>query len=76
MMFTLSGYFLLPVLLSLGMVIALWLYYTNRRPEVEKHPGEGKIYRCEHCGLVYAERRMYPVLECPRCRHPNPAIRR
>lgn len=68
--------FLLPVFVNLVLVIGAWLYYNNRRPEEENHPGEGKIYRCENCNLVYAERRLYPVLECPRCRHPNTAIRR
>lgn len=75
-MITLSGWFILPLALSLGMVIGLWLYYNLRRPEMDKHPGEGKIYRCENCQLVYVERRLYPLLECPRCHHPNPAIRR
>lgn len=68
--------FILPVALNLLLVIGAWLYYNNRRLEMEKHPGEGKIYRCEHCQLVYVERRMYPILECPRCQHTNTAIRR
>lgn len=72
----LSVLFVLPVFVNLVLVIGAWLYYTNRRPEMEKHPGEGKIYRCENCNLVYVERRLYPMLECPRCHHPNPAIRR
>jgi hypothetical protein len=68
--------FLLPVVLNLVMVISIWLYYSNRRRQSEKNQGEGKIYRCENCNLVYVERRLYPVLECPRCLHPNTAIRR
>ncbi len=73
---TLTGYFVLPVFLSLGMVVGLWVYYTRRRPEMEKHPGEGKIYRCERCQMVYVERRLYPTLACPRCHYENSAIRR
>ena len=68
--------FLLPVIFNLVMVFAIWLYYSNRRQESDKSFGEGKIYRCENCNLVYVERRLYPVLECPRCQHPNKAIRR
>lgn len=76
MTITLSTYFLGPVVILLGLVAGLWLYYESRRAESDKHPGEGKIYRCEHCRLVYVERRLYPLLECPRCHHPNQAIRR
>lgn len=73
---SLPAYFLLPLAAMLGIMTGLWWYYANRGRDEEKHPGEGKIYRCEHCRLVYVERRMYPLLECPRCRHPNAAIRR
>lgn len=73
---TVTSYFLLPVAISLGMIVSLWLYYNNRRMDERGRVGEGMIYRCEHCQHVYVERRMYPLLECPRCRHPNPAIRR
>jgi hypothetical protein len=68
--------FLLPVVFNLLVVIGIWLYYSNRRRESDSSTGEGKIYRCENCNLVYVERRLYPVLECPRCQHPNAAIRR
>lgn len=73
---SLSAFFLLPVAATLGIILALWLYYTNRRSGLEKRPGEGKIYRCENCRLVYVERRLYPLMVCPRCQHPNSAIRR
>ena len=73
---TLTIVFLGPVWMTLVLVISAWLYYNYRRPEVEKVSGEGNIYRCEHCNSVYVERRLYPVLECPRCHHPNKAIRR
>lgn len=68
--------FLLPVIIHLVVVLGAWLYYDNRRSEADARGGEGKIYRCEKCNLVYVERRHYPVLECPRCKHPNAAIRR
>ncbi len=68
--------FLGPVILNLMVVIAVWMYYNNRRLDQQRESGEGKIYRCENCNLVYVERRLYPVLECPRCHHPNTAIRR
>ena len=68
--------FLLPVTLNLVVVMGAWMYYSNRRLNPGRESGEGKIYRCEHCNLVYVERRLYPVLECPRCHHPNTAIRR
>jgi len=71
-----TTFFLLPVSLSLGMVFGFWVYYTKRKAGVENHAGEGRIYRCGHCQHVYVTRRRYPVLECPRCHHPNPAIRR
>ncbi len=76
MSISLTSYFLLPLAAMLAMMFGLWLYYARRERDEEKHPGEGKIYRCEHCRLVYVERRMYPLLECPRCRHSNAAIRR
>jgi hypothetical protein len=76
MTLTVTAYFVLPLLLALGMIVFLWFYYANRRHSSDRYPGEGKIYRCEHCRLVYVERRMYPLLECPRCHHPNQAIRR
>lgn len=69
-------FFLLPVSINLVVVIGAWVYYNNRSLGADRLPGEGKIYRCEKCGLVYAERRHYPVLECPRCKHPNTAVRR
>jgi len=68
--------FILPVVFNLVMVIGAWMYYSNRRLSQQRDSGEGKIYRCENCNLVYVERRLYPVLECPRCHHPNTAIRR
>ncbi|HMP88797.1 MAG TPA: hypothetical protein PJ991_01280 [Kiritimatiellia bacterium] len=68
--------FVFPLLIALTCMVVVWLYYNYRRPEVEKVSGEGNIYRCENCQSVYVERRLYPVLECPRCRHPNAAIRR
>jgi hypothetical protein len=73
---SITAYFLLPVAASVGMIVILWLYYGNRRLDEDKRGGEGMIYRCEHCQFVYVERRLYPLLECPRCHHPNPAIRR
>lgn len=65
-----------PVVFNLVVVIAVWMYYTNRRTDSQRETGDGKIYRCENCNLVYVERRLYPVLECPRCRHSNAAVRR
>jgi len=76
MMLGIDAFFLLPAAGTLGIIFTLWLYYANRRPDLEKYPGEGRIYRCENCRLVYVERRLYPLMECPRCKHPNPAIRR
>jgi Zn finger protein HypA/HybF involved in hydrogenase expression len=64
------------VVIQLALLIIGWLTYANRRQRLEKHPGEGKLFRCEQCQLVYADRRLYPVLECPRCHHPNTALRR
>jgi hypothetical protein len=72
----LDALFVWPVSVNVFLVIGAWLYYVNRRPEMQKHPGEGKIYHCKKCGMVYVERRLYPVLECPRCQHPNAAVRR
>lgn len=69
-------FFLLPVSVALGIIFVLWLYYANRRTGLEKQAGEGKIYRCENCRHVYVERRLYPLMVCPRCQHPNSAIRR
>lgn len=76
MTITLTTFFLLPLVVMLGMIFTLWIYYGRRRTDQDRAAGEGKIYRCENCRMVYVERRMYPVLECPRCHHPNQAIRR
>ncbi len=69
-------FFIWPAGVILAVLIALWLFYDTRASTRDKPAMGGRIYRCEHCRLVYAERRNYPVLECPRCHHPNPAIRR
>lgn len=72
-----TTFFLLPVAVGVGIIFALWLYYDHRRLDDDAQSGTGRmIYRCEHCQHVYVEQRMYPLLECPRCRHPNPAVRR
>jgi len=68
--------FVAPVAFILVVVIGLWLYYSMRGHGQPQDSGDGKIYRCGNCGMVYVERRLYPVLECPRCHHPNTAIRR
>lgn len=69
--------FALPVLISLAGMVLLWLYYDARQAlYVHRPKDKAKLYRCRHCGHVYAEPHDVPLAKCTLCGYLNEAIRR
>jgi len=73
---TLPDIFLCLLLVHLGLVFAVTLYYSTRgvrwRPRRRAAPF---IFRCASCGHVYMDRRKVPMAECGKCGHMNESVK-
>lgn len=60
--------------LSLGVLGVLWLLYERRdfRLASGRRPS---AHHCVRCDAVYGAERASGPCACPRCGHPNPALR-
>ncbi|MEM7396047.1 MAG: hypothetical protein AAF492_27245 [Verrucomicrobiota bacterium] len=75
MIVTVSSVFLLPLLGTLAVMFACWLYYNWRQPARVKSIHDN-IYRCRDCGHVYVDRRHVPLSRCEMCGFMNEAVKR
>jgi len=60
--------------LSLGVLGMLWVFYERR----ERRGGSAlrpAAHHCVRCDAVYGAPRAGGSTRCPRCGHPNPALR-
>ncbi|MBN1267981.1 MAG: hypothetical protein JXB04_00185 [Kiritimatiellae bacterium] len=65
-----------PMVASLGAVMACWLYYGLRRGTARRDASGERIYRCTVCRHVYVDDRDVPLARCPRCGCLNEAVKR
>ncbi|MFH0880285.1 MAG: hypothetical protein V2A34_11280 [Lentisphaerota bacterium] len=74
--FSLPFLLLIPMVFTLVMLMAGWLYYAIRQGKTIRRPTRSRIYRCLGCGHVYVDERDVPLARCPRCSGMNEAVRR
>lgn len=65
---------LVYVVVLLGVLTGLSIYYELRRKQFEPRPSEDHIFRCRQCGFVYTDDPDVDRSRCPHCRRFNEAI--
>ncbi len=53
--------------ICLGVVIALWLFYTLNKGRQDKVSGRASFRQCGICGYLYFDYAAKPQGVCPRC---------
>ena len=59
----------------LGALAAVALYVEQRRRRFEPAPSEDRIFRCQHCHLVYTDDPDVDRSRCPQCGKLNEAFK-
>lgn len=73
---TLPDLFLWLLLVHLGLVLAVTLYYSLRGIRVmPRRRAAPFIFRCASCAHVYLDRRNVPMAECDKCGHMNESVK-
>jgi len=62
------------VVILLGALVGLSIYYELRRKQFEPRPSEDHIFRCGKCGFVYTDDPDVDRSRCPHCGRLNEAI--
>lgn len=73
---SLTIYFLVPLVLHLALLGALWSWESMSLVARRSHHAPSRLYRCAVCDHVYAEARDVPMARCNRCGNLNESIRR
>ena len=63
----LSLLFFIYLLLSLGAIIALWIWFELTHPSRRLTPYSKKVYRCGICTFNYIDDVDKKITQCPRC---------
>jgi uncharacterized paraquat-inducible protein A len=69
-----SALILAYVILLLGALFALSIYYELRRRRFKPTPREDRIFRCEKCSYVYTDDPDVDRSRCSQCGRLNKAI--
>ena len=62
------------VIVLLGGLSAVGIYFEFRRRRFEPRPSEDRIFRCEHCGYVYTDDPDVDRSRCSQCGRMNDAF--
>jgi DNA-directed RNA polymerase subunit RPC12/RpoP len=62
------------VLVLLGALVAVGIYFELRRRRFEPTPSEDRVFRCERCGYVYTDDPDIDRSRCSQCGRTNDAI--
>ncbi len=73
---SLSDWFAALLVMNLGAVFAVSLYYSVRRARwTPRQRAAPQIFRCTVCGHVYLDRRNVPMAECTKCGNMNESVK-
>ena len=72
---TLDAFFLITIVISLGIIVALWLYYDRQDGKLCDRQRFRHVYRCIKCGRLYERRGQREVAPCPDCGFSNDRLR-
>ncbi len=59
------------LLLTLGSLLALWLYQHFKGSKKKILPAREDLYRCEYCHAAYTADPLKKVNQCPECHSYN-----
>jgi len=62
------------VVLALGGLCAVGIFYERRRKSFEPEPTEDHIFRCTRCSYVYTDDPDVDRSRCPHCATPNEPV--
>ena len=68
---SLADGFLVYLLVGMGMVIGLWLFYDIRDKNLYQSERSKTVYHCVKCGKIYADKMGVKQADCPRCEFKN-----
>lgn len=63
-----TALFAVFVIVFLGIVLSMWMFYTLNVAKSPKIFNEGaNFWNCKYCGHVFVEYVKRDILRCPRC---------
>ena len=68
---TLANGFLIYLLLGIGVVLGLWIYYDLRDKSLYQAERSKAVFHCVKCGKIYAKKMEVKRSTCPRCQFRN-----
>lgn len=63
------------VVVLLGSLAGVGIYYHFRRKRFEPTPSEDRVFRCDGCGFVYTDDADVDRSRCPQCGRHNESYR-
>ena len=72
---SLNVLFLIVLLIPMGVIFGLWVYYDRTDRKLCDRQRFRHVYRCIKCGRLYDRRGQREVAPCPDCGYSNDRLR-
>lgn len=68
---TLADGFFIYLMMGIGLVFGLWVYYDFRDKNIYQAERAKSVFHCVKCGKIYADKTGVKQSNCPRCQFRN-----